>query len=528
MTQTQTQTPQTAGAKVAADVAALLRARNALLWIVTREEARVERFLVEAAQSAQYEPRFWDCATGVTNLAGEPVNGGESVTDPVAALTAIRSGVGRQLWVMRDLPTWLRDPSALRNLRSLARSLPSAPRDQARAIVVLTPSNEIPPELAGHAIVVEWPMPDRAEVAAILDAVIAALPEAVRANAAPNGVRDAAIDAAVGLTAEEAQSCYARSLVSSRKIDPVTVAQEKKRVISREKVLEWFDPISGGLDAVGGLEGLKSWLQTRRSAFSARAREYGLPAPKGCLLVGVPGCGKSLTAKAVATAWGMPLLRLDLGALKSKWVGESEGNIRKALKVAETVSPCVVWLDEIEKALGGATQGAADGGVSTDALGTILSWMQERQGSVFVVATANDVSALPPELLRKGRFDELFFVDLPSSSERAAIVRTALKAHGRESVKVALDEVAAATESFTGAELAALVPDALYAAFADGEREITTADLLAAAKTTVPMAETAKEKVDKLRAWAKGRARSASAPEKAVAKGGNGARALDI
>ncbi len=520
------QAPQTAGAKAAQDVAALLRARNSLLWIVTREEARVERFLAEAAQSAQYEPQFWDCATGLSDLAGQPID--QNLTDPASVLTRVRDTRKRQLFVLRDLPTWLRDPSVLRSLRSLARALPASPRDEARAMIILTPSSEIPPELAGHAIVVEWPMPDRAEVAAILDAVVKALPEDLQKTAAQNGTRDAAIDAAVGLTAEEAQSCYARSLVQSRKIDPATVSQEKKRVIAREKVLEWYDPIPGGLDAVGGLEGLKAWLTSRRAAFSARARAYGLPAPKGCLLVGVPGCGKSLTAKAIATAWGMPLLRLDLGGLKSKWVGESEGNIRKALRVAEAVSPCVVWLDEIEKALGGATQGSADGGVSSDALGTILSWMQERQGSVFVVATANDVSALPPELLRKGRFDELFFVDLPTAAERQAILVTALKAHGRDPASIALDRVAEMTDSFTGAEIAALVPDALYAAFAASERAINTADLCEAARNTVPMAKTASEKVDRLRAWAKGRARPASAVGIESAKTPGGGRALDL
>lgn len=514
---------QSAGARAAADVAALLRARNPLVWINTREEARCERLLLDAAAAAQYEPRFWDCATGITKFDGAQVDA--RATDPADALRAIRDTAARQVWVMRDLGAWLRDPSVCRQLRTLCRQLPMAARDSARAIVVLSAAGEIPPDLQGHAIAIDWPLPDRQEVAQILDAAIAALPDDIRDAAAPNGARDAAIDAAVGLTAEEAQSCYARSLVTTRRIDPAAVAGEKKRVISREKVLEWFDPLPGGLDAVGGLDCLKAWLEARRAAFGPRARAYGLPAPKGCLLVGVPGCGKSLTAKAIATAWGMPLLRLDLGALKSKWVGESEGNIRKALKVAETVAPCVLWLDEIEKALAGASQGAADGGVSGDALGAVLSWMQDRAGSVFVVATANDVTALPPELLRKGRFDELFFIDLPTAAERAAIVGAALRAHGRGGQGITAEAVAAQTADFTGAELAALVPDALYAAFADGERPIETTDLLTAAAATVPLARTAAEKVAALRAWAKGRARPASTPALALVNAG---RTLDI
>jgi SpoVK/Ycf46/Vps4 family AAA+-type ATPase len=503
-----TDTTITAGSKASADVTSLLRARNSLLWIVTREEARAERGICEAAASAAYEPRLWDCATGISDMSGTPVDA--SMTDPGNVLTKIRDSKLRQVWILRDLPYWLKDPIALRMLRSLARQLQSAPRAEARAIVVLSPVSEIPPELQGHATVIEWPLPDRAEIAKILDNVIAALPEEMQANAAPNGSRDAAIDAAVGLTSEEAQACYAKSLVATKKIEAATVAQEKKRVIAKEKVLEWVDPLPGGLDSVGGLELLKAWLMSRRAAFTPAARAYGLPAPKGALLVGVPGCGKSLTAKAIATALSMPLLRLDFGALKGKFVGESEGNIRKALKVAESMAPCVVWIDEIEKALGGATGPQGDGGVSADALGNFLSWMQDRQGSVFVIATANDVSALPPELLRKGRFDDLFFVDLPTAVERKGVLSAALKAHGRDVSSIDLAAVSAVTADFTGAEIAALVPDSMFAAFADGARPITTADLVGAAKNTAPLARTAAEKITKLREWSKGRARPAS------------------
>ena len=504
-------TAESVGARAAGDVAALLRARNPMLWIVTREEARVERLLLDAASVAQYEPVFWDCATGISDFGGQPRGDGRRATDPMQCIGAIRDSRERQLWVLRDLSPWLRDPTVTRGLRSLVRMLPLAPRNEARAVVLLTPSGDVPAELTDHAIVIEWPLPDRGEIGAILDNAVDALPEALRATACMNGTRDAAIDAAVGLSAEEAQSCYAKSLVSLRRIEPAVVAAEKRRVISRERVLEWFDPLPGGLDAVGGLEALKSWLLMRRTAFGGRARAYGLPPPKGCLLVGIPGCGKSLTAKAIATAWEMPLLRLDMGALRSKWVGESEGNIRKALKVAETVAPCVLWLDEIEKALAGASQGAADGGVSADALGAVLAWMQDRAGSVFVVATANDVSQLPPELLRKGRFDEIWFVDLPTDDERIAIVASALRAHGRHpDIITNATELAQATAGFTGAELAALVPEGLYGAFADGEREITQSDLMAAAAATVPLSKTAAERIEIVRRWAQGRARPAS------------------
>lgn len=514
-----TKVETTKSQRAAEDIAALLRARNPLIWITTREEARVERYVYEAAAAAGYATAFWDVAQGTTQLDGS--NTALGFRDPGDTMDAIKEraqgGRDRMVWVMRDLPVWLEGPPGaptVRKLRNLARFLPSVPRKSGQAIVVLSPNGNVPPELSVHASVIDWPMPERAELGAMLDAAVDALPDDLKESAAPNGTRDAAIDAAVGLSGEEAQSCFARSLVQLKRIDPATIAKEKKRVVSREKVLDWFDPLPGGLDAVGGLDVLKAWLKARASAYSPEARAYGLPAPKGVLLVGVPGCGKSLTAKAIATAWNVPLLRLDLGGLKSKFVGESEQNIRKAFAVIEALGRCVVWVDEIEKALQGATSGSADGGVSSDALGAILSWMQDRQGESFVIATANDVSALPPELLRKGRFDELFFVDLPNASEREAVLRAALKSYGRAwNDASGLKAVSEATEGFTGAELAALVPDALFAAFNDGGREPSAADLTSAAQSVVPLAKTAAEKITKLRDWAKGRARPATTPQ---------------
>lgn len=524
---------KTKASEQTADIAALLRARNPLLWIVSREEARVEGYLFEAAASAGYTCRTWDVGQGVADMGGKAQNIGSQ--DPGDMLRAIgeRANAGKErcVWIMRDLPPWLAGPIGMttsRQLRNLARTLPMVARDGAQAIVILTPDGNVPAELANHATVIEWPLPEREEIARILDAAIDALPDEIKETAAPNGTRDAAIDAAVGLSGEEAAGCYARSLVQLRRIDPATVAREKRRVVARERVLEWFDPLPGGLDAVGGLDVLKTWLASRRQAYSPAARAYGLPAPRGAMLVGIPGCGKSLTAKAIATAWGVPLLKLDLGSLKSKFVGESEGNLRRALKVIEAIGRCVVWLDEIEKALAGATQGAADGGVSSDALGSILSWMQERAGEAFVIATANDVTSLPPELMRKGRFDEIWFVDLPTQPERIEVLRAALKANGRSESLIDHASVAVKCEGFTGSEIAALVPDAMFAAFADSGRDIITSDLLLAAGTVVPLAKTSAEKIDRLRAWADGRARPATTPEITNRAGTVAVRSIDI
>lgn len=512
------------GQEIAADVASLLRARNPLIWITTREESRVERLLIEACASAKYAPVFWDVAAGVTRANGEQAGIGGSA-DPGDTLTAIREnastgGSGRTVWIMRDLPVWfgggIQGASTLRALRNLTRYLPGVPRDNAQSVVILSPSADVPPELSSVATVVDWPLPDKQEIASILDAAIASLPDDMRTSAAPNGTRDAAIDAAMGLSSDEAAACYAKSLVSTRKIEPGIVAGEKKRVIAREKVLEWFDPLPGGLAAVGGLDNLKDWLITRSAAYTPAAREYGLPSPRGVMLVGVSGCGKTHTARAIATNWQCPLLKCDLGALKDKFVGASEAKLRTMLRTVEAVGRCVLFFDEIEKSLSGAVNGGADGGASSDQLGTLLQWMNDRTGDAFVVMTANDISGLPPEFLRKGRFDEIFFVDLPTTSERAAILTAALAKYGRTASGIDVVRVANETPQFTGAEMAAIVPDAMFAAFNDGARAIFTDDLLLAARTVTPLATTAKEKIAALKAWASTRARAASKPETAA------------
>lgn len=520
---------------LAEDVGALLRARTPLLWVVTREEARVERYLMEAAAWAGYTPRTWDCAQGFCDADGLRTRGsGDDHRDIGAALALIqqRATTGnldrreegeRGAFILRDLAPWVAPGpigiTTCRQVRNLARLLPTSQRDRAQALIVLTPDANIPAELAGHATLIDWPLPDREEIAAILDAAVDLLPETdskgqpLRDPVKASLKRESAIDAAVGLTGLEAQACFAKSLVTTRSIDPATIAAEKKRAVAKIGGLEWFDPLPGGLNAVGGLDVLKAHLVSRRMAWTPEARAYGLPAPRGDLLVGVPGCGKSLSAKAIATAWECPLLRVDLGAIKSKFVGDSENNLRKVFAIIAAIGRCVVWFDEIEKALAGAVNGAADGGVSTDALGAILTWMQERPGEAFVIATANDVTGLPPELLR--RFDSTWFVDLPNSQERAQIAAAALRAHGRAMDEAACNAVAGATATYTGAEIAALVPAALYAAFADGQREPTQADLIAATKGRVPLAETMKEKLATLRAWGRERARAATTPEAA-------------
>jgi SpoVK/Ycf46/Vps4 family AAA+-type ATPase len=514
---------ETRGGKAQADVTALLKSRHTFLWVTSLEESRVERALVEAAGAATYKVVLWDCEQGLTNPDGTPV---EKIQDPAAALAWLGATSGRVALVMRDLHAWVRDPSLLRSLRNAHRRMQGLPRGSARAVIALTPSGEVPPDLRGCATVLDWPLPDRAEVAALLKDTLGALAEGTPAKALAGDAFEAAVDAAVGLSASEAENCYSLSLVTRKAIDAGRIADDKRRIISRIPGLTWAKPEPRGLDAVGGLDLLKSWLRERRSAFGVRARAYGLPSPKGALLVGVPGGGKSLTAKALASYFEVPLIRCDVGAMRSKFVGDSEANVRRMLQTVESLGRCVLWLDEMEKALAGGSGPQGDGGVAADALGTILSWMQDRTCEAFVLATANDVRALPPELLRKGRFDEVWFVDLPTTAEREAVLRAALSERGRDASEIEVREVAEATDGFVGAELAALVPDAMFRAFADNERAVSTADLLHAARQVTPLSKTANKRIEDLRDWAKGRARPASSPETTTS--GAAGRALDI
>lgn len=517
----------TASQERANDVTALLKARNPLIWIVSNEEERVEGHLFDAMLNAKFAPRVWDIAEGVVKGLGTNRKAlGPETSPPGKVLSLIRAASQvrpeappeqkeKGAWVLRGFPTFINGGNGallLRQLQNNIRELPNTKLDVAQAMIILSPSATVPPEIAAMTTVIEWPMPDRREMAQILNDALAPQ-QAMFPNGIPTKIKEAAVDAAVGLSGPEAQACFSRSLIN-RRLDPAMISKEKRRIVAREGLLEWYDPLPGGLNAVGGLDVLKGWLTERTLAFGADAREYGLPAPRGALLIGISGCGKSLTAKATATAFDRPLLRLDLGAIKDSLVGKSERNLRRVFEVIKSIGRCVVWLDEVEKALAGAINGARDGGVSADALGALLTWMQEQQGEAFIIATANDISGLPPEFLRKGRFDEIFFVDLPNASERVEVLKAALREHKRGDIKIDHKKVALACEKFTGAEIAAIVPDALFAGFADNGREIKTADLLSAASKVVPLSKTASEKINNLRNWAKANARHATSPEK--------------
>ncbi|MDX9723923.1 MAG: AAA family ATPase, partial [Myxococcota bacterium] len=327
--------------------------------------------------------------------------------------------------------------------------------------------------------------------------------------------RERVVEAALGLTADEAANVFSKSLIRTRDFDIDTIIEEKKSIIRKSGILDFYQS-DLKLRDIGGLEILKNWLRQRAAAFSSEAREFGLPLPKGILLLGIPGCGKSMTAKAVGALWQMPLLRLDVGKVFSGLVGSSEENMRKAISTAEAVAPAVLWLDEIEKGFSGTrSSGQTDGGTSARVFGSFITWLQEKSSPVFVIATANDVSMLPPEMLRKGRFDEIFFVDLPNPRERRSIIEIHIARRGRKPANFDIDKIVAATQGFSGSEIEQAVISALFDAY-DSKRDIDTEGLIRSCTEIIPLSYQMKERIDYMRDWAKSRARRASIDEDAI------------
>lgn len=532
--------PLTRCQQAAADITLSLRARCAGFWIISRDEARTEQDLIPAIAKAGYKTRLWDIANGVMDIDGSYLRGDpdyNTVEDPDQVLEMIvkrskstSSSTDRNVWILRDLGTWLEGAGGAatrRKLRNMLRpdGLSGTPRNVAQAVIILSAGAQPPAELAnGELTVIDWPLPDRNEIGEILDTSIEVLPDSeeqpmrrrVTAALQRDGARDAAIDAAVGLSSQEVQTTFARSLIGSGTIDVVAIAAEKKRLIDQEPAMEYFAPRPGGFDNVGGLDVFKQWARKQKIAYSPEARAYNLKLPKGAMLIGVSGCGKTLSCQALGAEWNWPVVRLDINALKGKYVGESEARLRGIFAKIDALGQVIVYIDEVEKALEGAVNGSADGGVSADALGAILTWMQDRSGQAFVMMTANDPSKLPPEFLRKGRFDEVWWIDLPTAAERMSIAAATLRSNGRDAATLGIDlaAVAAATEGFTGAEISAMIErDAMFAAFADGAREITTEDCLIAAGEVIPLVRTMGDKITRLReSWA-GRARPATRPD---------------
>lgn len=485
------------------DAELLIRSRHPFLLIQSDDRPRA-RTLVRLLADRMELPLFrWTRARGLVRLDRE--GSVYESREPEKALRHIAASDQPALYLFDGLETVLPGSGLLQAKVDEALDRLEELRG---AIIHTGPPLELTPSLRPRSSAVPLPGPSRRELKELLRRIIRDLNQKqhVKVELSRSDL-DRLLDQLQGLTMMEAEKILTRAILEDGRLgsgDLRHVAAAKRRIIEEEGLLEYY-PAEDCLAQVAGLEGLKRWLSRRQALVRdpEGAREFGLEFPRGILLTGVPGCGKSLCARAVATEWELPLLRLDPASLYNRYIGETERNLSRAVTLAEEMAPVVLWIDELEKAFS-SSDGGEDGGVSRRILGTFLNWMQERKGPVFLVATANQVDQIPPELLRKGRFDEIFFVDLPGAEARAQILRIHLQNRRRDPDQMDLEELGRLTEGFSGAELEQVVVSALYAAFADGKPFDT--DLLAReVSQTRPLSATAAERIQALRAWARDR-----------------------
>jgi SpoVK/Ycf46/Vps4 family AAA+-type ATPase len=495
----------------------LLRAAYPVIYVLSWEEERVEKGLLQIAAERNRKFLSWSTTEGIIEERRDetgrvqrvPVRS-RDLRDPLRALEFVGDTNEEALFVLRDFHPYMQDPTIVRRLRDLARYLKKS--DKPKTLILLSPILKIPAELEKEVTVVDYELPGSDDLEAVIEDLgrnSIVPPQAGMEVGEGSSLRERIIEAALGLTINEAENVFAKSLVQKQRFDIDVILSEKEQIIRKSGILEFYQATEQFSD-VGGLEELKRWLQKRQKAFTKEAREFGLPRPKGILLIGVPGCGKSLTAKAVGALWKLPLLRLDVGKIFAGLVGSSEENMRKAIKTAEAVAPSILWLDELEKGFSGTQSSSfSDAGTTARVFGSFVTWLQEKSSPVFVIATANNVTLLPPELMRKGRFDDIFFVDLPSREERADIFRIHLQKRGRDPDLFDLDLLALSAEGFSGSEIEQAIISALYDAF-DAGRDLTTEDLLASFEETIPLSQTMEEDITAIREWAETRARVAS------------------
>lgn len=483
------------------DLALLIRSRYGLIVVDSDEDERVATLLRLAADQLSLALFRWSRASGLRRDGND--NAVYGTTSPEQTLAHVAGARIPALYHLEGFGSLLENPAVADRLKEVAAAF----SDRPGAVVISGASIALPEPLRRLSASVSIPAPELDEYGDLLERLLRDLGQRqrVRVDLRPDD-RTRLLAQLKGLTLLEAEKVLTRAIIEDGCLsadDISHVLEAKKQIVEREGVLEYY-PVEDTLSDVADLAGLKAWLAKRRVMITepARAESMGLSFPKGVLLIGVPGCGKSLCAKAVAMEWGLPLLKLDPGALYNKYIGETEKNFRRATDVAERLAPCVLFIDELEKAF--ASGGSEDGGVSQRVLGSFLSWLQDRKADVFTVATANDVSRLPPEFLRKGRFDEVFFVDLPNDEARAAIARIHLAKRKQDPAAFDIAAIVGATEGFSGAEIEQVVVAALYTALAE-TTHLTTGLLLHEAAFTRPLSETMAERVSALRGWAEGR-----------------------
>ncbi|MBD1876558.1 AAA family ATPase [Nodosilinea sp. FACHB-131] len=481
----------------------LIRARYPIIYIATAEEERAEADIAACAtQQGNRALYTWDFVEG---YQGNLNDAGFGKRNPLQALELVEKlpATAPAIFVLRDFHRFLDDVAISRKLRNLARRLKAQPK----TLIILSAQLTIPDELSETVTVLEFTLPDAAairhEVQQLLGSTGTNLPMATL---------EEVVRTCQGLSLERIRRVLSRAIAAHGAFDPNDldlILDEKRQSIRQTQILDYY-PAREQISDIGGLDNLKDWLLKRGTAFSEKARQYGLPHPRGLLLLGIQGTGKSLTAKAIAHHWHLPLLRLDVGRLFGGLVGESEARTRQMIQLAEALAPCVLWIDEIDKAFAGM-DGRGDSGTASRVFGTFITWMAEKTSPVFVVATANNIQALPPEMLRRGRFDEIFFVGLPSQSDRQAIFEvhlSRLRPHTLKTFDTA--RLAYETPDFSGAEIEQAIVEAMHLGFSQN-RDFTTDDILTAASEMVPLARTAQEQIEALQAWAAaGKARMAS------------------
>jgi SpoVK/Ycf46/Vps4 family AAA+-type ATPase len=485
----------------------LIQAQYPLIYLVTAEEDRAEKEIATISQ-LKHQPRklyVWTLTHGMVEH-GQARTTQHNTISPEAAIEWTTRHKEPAIFIFKDLHPFKDSAAVTRWLRDAIASF----QGTQKVIIMMSPVQQIPIELEKEVVVIDFALPNLGA----LDRVLSQQLDQNRQNRLSNEGKEKLLKASLGLTKDEAEKVYRKAYVKRGKITEAEVdiiLSEKKQLIRRNGILEFIEE-DETIDSVGGLEELKGWLVQRSNAFTERARTYGLPQPKGMLILGVPGCGKSLIAKTTSRLWGLPLLRLDMGRVyDGSMVGRSEANLRGALKTAESISPAILFIDELDKAFAGtAGSGDSDGGTSSRIFGSFLTWMQEKTSPIFVMATANRVERLPGEFLRKGRFDEIFFVDLPIQSEREAVFRIHLSKRNRDLERFDLTQLAKVADGFSGAEIEQALIAAMYDAFAQ-DREFTQLDIIAAIKATLPLSRTMTEQVTALRDWARQRARPAAA-----------------
>lgn len=535
-----------------AELRQLIRARFPLIHIETLEEDRVLRVVASLAQELEQKVLVWSTSRGVFRADGNeltvrdmPATGVTSSKSQAAladlagaleifekACTEKRHHPTGYVFVLLDPYPYLTDrnsnPIYRRRLRDFAMDI--RVKGWLGNVVIISPSSNVPFELEKEVTIIDFPLPSREEVHHHIGAFF----EKIRKNPVvrvqdEGTLLEELVDASIGLTMVEIDNALARAVIDDRAIDRSDVAkifQQKRQIIRKSGILEYVDTRNLTLDQVGGLDVLKGWLEIRDTAFSAEGRKFGIDAPKGVLVTGISGCGKSWSAKCVAASWRLPLIRLDIGKVFSSLVGSSEERMRDAIRTCEAVAPCVLWIDEIEKSLPRIRGTVGDSGVSLRVLASFLTWMQEKTAPVFVFATANEIDQLPPEMLRKGRFDEIFFVDLPTSREREEILNIHIRRLGRKPESLDVKRLAALSgpESlgegigYTGAEIAAWLNESLITAFhrrrsGDPAADLSMADFEAVAEKIVPLARMRSDEVAASRRWASAHATGASTPD---------------